>query len=67
MSSILNKKNTKLTKVIFGSTLSFIVLWVLVKPQIDNYFDEVNSEIAIKTCGGKEKVKNTTSEGFECK
>ncbi len=43
------------------------MLWVLVKPQIDNYFDEVNSEIAIKTCGGKEKVKNTTSEGFECK
>ncbi len=60
----------KRTKLISG-VVTVVVLLMLsmyfIKPKIDNYFGDKIESVAIETCGGKDRVKKVTSDGFECK
>ena len=67
MESILKKKNASLTKKLLAIVIGLIVFVVLLKPQVDDYFEEKNLQVAIDVCGEKDKVKKINNKGFECK
>ena len=67
MESILKKKNASLTKKLLAIVIGLIVFVVLLKPQVDDYFEEKNLQVAIDACGEKDKVKKINNKGFECK
>ena len=64
MESILKKKNASLTKKLLAIVIGLIVFVVLLKPQVDDYFEEKNLQVAIDVCGEKDKVKKINNKGL---
>ena len=64
---ITEEKRKKILKIILSVIVVVPISVYISKPTIDSQSAELMKEKAIEACGGEDKVKNITSEGFECK